>query len=206
MQATETKKQLKLHEPEAALAWIGAFKARCRAKKKADRTTPADLQVTDQFLFRCGVESLMKVKSLVASTKVETMAFNKIKTVLENYLLSRKRLVIAEQTIFVAYTQRNGESSGDVLARLKEAARYCEFDHLKTIADPEAYMIRLRFFVGLQKSEHKLKVLENLQQNPNATKDDILLVFQQREQTVQFVNKQNEPNQTVSSADKKTGR
>ena len=56
MQATETKKQLNLHEPEAALAWIDAFKARCRAKKKADvpaaGTTPADLQVTDQFLFR----------------------------------------------------------------------------------------------------------------------------------------------------------
>ena len=65
MQATETKKQLNLHEPEAALAWIDAFKARCRAKKKTDvpaaGTTPADLQVTDQFLFRCGVESLVAV-------------------------------------------------------------------------------------------------------------------------------------------------
>ena len=53
MQATETKKQLNLHEPEAALAWIDAFKARCRAEKKADvpaaGTTPADLQVMDQF-------------------------------------------------------------------------------------------------------------------------------------------------------------
>ena len=194
MQATETKKQLNLHEPEAALAWIDAFKARCRAEKKADvpaaGTTPADLQVTDQFLFRCGVESLMKVKSLVAPTKVETMAFNEIETVLESYLQPRKRLVIAEQTKFVAITQRKGESSGDFLARLKEAARYCEFGNLKTIADPEAYMIRLRFIAGLQNSEHKLKVLEHLQQNPDATIDDILLIIQQREQTVQFVNKQ----------------
>ena len=60
----------------------------------------------------------MKVKSLVAPTKVETMAFNEIETVLENYLQPRKRLVIAEQTNFVAITQRNGESSGDFLARL----------------------------------------------------------------------------------------
>ena len=204
MQATETKKQLNLHEPEAALAWIDAFKARFRAEKKADvpaaGTTPADLQVTDQFLFRCGVESLMKVKSLVAPTKLETMAFNEIETVLENYLQPRKRLVIAEQTKFVAITQRNRESSGDFLARLKEAARYCEFGNLKTIADPEAYMIRLRFIAGLQNSEHKLKVLEHLQQNPDATMDDILLVIQQREQTVQFVNKQNEQNETVSFA------
>ena len=61
-------------------------------------------------------------------------------------------------------------------------------------------MIRLRSIAGLQNSEHKLKVLEHLQQNPDPTIDDILLVIQQREQTVQFVNKQNEPNETVSFA------
>ena len=83
---------------------------------------------------------------------------------------------------------------------MKEAARYCEFGNLKTIADPEAYMIRLRFITGLQNSEHKLKVLEHLQQNLDATINDILLFIQQREQTVQFVNKQNEPNETVSFA------
>ena len=143
----------------------------------------------------------MKVKLLVAPTKVETMAFNEIETVLENYLQSRKRLAIAEQTKkVVAITQRNGESSGDFLARLKEAARYCEFGNLRTIADPKAYMIRLRFIAGLQNSEHKLKVLEHLQQNPDATINDILLVIQQREQTVQFVNKQNEQNEIVSFA------
>ena len=44
----ETRMQLNLHEPEAALAWIDAFKARCRAEKKADvpaaGTTPADFK------------------------------------------------------------------------------------------------------------------------------------------------------------------
>ena len=68
----------------------------------------------------------MKVKSLVAQTKVETMALNEIETVLENYLQRRKRLVMAEQPKFVAITQRNRESSGDLLAGLKEAARHCE--------------------------------------------------------------------------------
>ena len=81
----------------------------CRAEKKADLqaagTTPADLQVTDQFFFRCGVERLMKVKSLVAPTKIETMAFNEIEMVLENYQQPIKRLVFAEQTKFVAITR-----------------------------------------------------------------------------------------------------
>ena len=201
MQTTE-KKLLNLHEPEDALAWIDAFKARCRAEKKTDvdanGSNPADYQITDQFIFRCGVESLKKVKSLVAPTKLETMPFKDIATVLENYLQPRKRLVIAEQTKFVAITQKNGESSGDFLARLREAARFCEFANLKTVADPEAYMIRLRFIAGIQNSEHKMKVLEHLQQKPDATIDDILLVIQQREQTVQFVNKPTEPNETIS--------
>ena len=96
------RKQLrqKATQPEAALAWMDAFKAQCRVEKKAvvpaAGTTPADLQVTDQVLFHCGVKSLMKVKQLVAPTEVETMAFNEIETVLENYLQPRKRLVIAE--------------------------------------------------------------------------------------------------------------
>ena len=91
MQATETQKQLNLLEPVAALAWIDALKARYRAEKKANLpeagTTTADIQVTNQFLLRCSVESLMKVKQVVAPTaKVETMVFNEIETVLENYL------------------------------------------------------------------------------------------------------------------------
>ena len=85
MQATATKKQLNLHEPEAFLAWIDELTAGCRVETKADLpaagTTPGDLQVTDQFLFRCGVKCLMKVKSLVARTKVEIMALNEAGTV-----------------------------------------------------------------------------------------------------------------------------
>ena len=75
----------------------------------------------------------------------------------------------------MAITQRKGESSGDFLARLKEAARYCEFGNLKMVADPEAYLIQLGFIAGLQNSEQKLKVLEHLQQNPDATIDDNFL-------------------------------
>ena len=115
VQATETKTQLNLHELETNIAWIYAFRARCRAEKKADvpaaRTTPADLQVTDHFLLRCGVQSLMKVKTPVAPTKKEPLAFNEIETVLESYLQPRKRLVIADRTKDVAITQTNGESS-----------------------------------------------------------------------------------------------
>ena len=62
----------------------------------------------------------------------------------------------------MAITQRNGESTANFLARLSEAGRFCEFGSLKTIADLEAKMIRLRFIAGLENSEHRLKVLEPL--------------------------------------------
>ena len=60
------KLSLNLREPEDALVWLDAFAAKCRAEKKTDvaatASNAADFQITDQFLFRCGVESLKKLK------------------------------------------------------------------------------------------------------------------------------------------------
>ena len=68
----------------------------------------------------------MKVKSLVAPTKVETMTFNEIEALLQNYLQPTERLII-QQTNIVASTQRSGESS-DLPARLKEAADFVKLE------------------------------------------------------------------------------
>ena len=70
--------------------------------------------------------------------------------------------------------QRNGESSGDFLERLKEAARYCEFGNLKTIADHDTVTV----YYWITKLRTQINCVG----------------------TVQFVNKQNEPNETVSFA------
>ena len=115
------------------------------------------------------------------------MAVRENETVSKKYLQPGKRLVFAEQTKLAAITQKNGESSGDFLAELREAVRFCEFGKMKTVADPETYLIQLRFFAGLQSTKHKKRILQYLQNKPEATIDDTLLVIQQREQTVQFV-------------------
>ena len=52
------------------------------------------------------------------------------------------------------------------------------------MADPVAYMIRLRFITGLQNCEHHSKVLEPLQRIADATLDVLLLVNLQRKQVV----------------------
>ena len=71
------------------------------------------------------------------------MSSTVFQTVLRNYFQTRKQLIRAEQTKFVAITQRNRESN------FREEARFGEFDKLKNVADPEAYMIQLRFIAGL---------------------------------------------------------
>ena len=183
------KNPLNLKEPEDALAWIDAFHARC-AEKKTDRpgtnTAAQDYQITDQFLFRCGVESLKKLKALVAPKNIADMPFKDIETELKKYVEPRKRLTIAEQTKFVSIAQHCGESASDFLARLCKAARHCEFDKLKTNADPETYMIKVRFIAGLSSHEQKMRLLEFFQNNENATLDDLLTCIQQREQSLRF--------------------
>ena len=62
----------------------------------------------------------------------------------------------AEQLNFLSTTQKNGKLSAVFLARLKEP-RFCEFGNLKTIADPEAYIILFCMISGLLTSEHKGK-------------------------------------------------
>ena len=87
---------------------------RIQSPKKIDVETNggslANLQVTDQFLFRCGVENLVTINTLVQPVEVETMPLTDIKTLLKNNLRPRKRLVNAEQTKYVAITQKNGKS------------------------------------------------------------------------------------------------
>ena len=196
------EKVLDLHEPEIALAWLQAFKVRFRAEKKVDVEAnggkPNDMKVKDHILFRCSVAGLMKLEPLVAPTEMETMPVTDIETVSKIYLQPRKRLVIAEQTKFVAITKKNGESLGDFLPRHREAGRYWFFGKLQAIGDPGAYLIQLRFIAGLENSEHKIKFPQHPQNKPEGTIDDILLVIQQREQTVQFITKQSAPTESVS--------
>ena len=173
-----------------------SFKAHCRTEKKtdtlgnpdADPVVHNDFQITDQFLYRCGIEALKKLNSLVVPRKPADMPFNDIEAVIRQYIEPRQRLVIAEQSKFVSLMQNSGETASDFLARLREAARYCEFANLRTIPDPESYMIRLRFIAGLGVSEHKFKMLEHLQTTPESTVDDLLTLIQCREQTIKFVN------------------
>ena len=191
----DKSQSLNLKDADHAMAWISAFKAKCRADKKTDvlgsedPLVARDLAQTDQFLFRCGTECLVKLKSLVAPKELEEMPFNDIETVLKTYLEPQQRLVMAEQTTFVSLSQMQQETKSDFLARLRETAKHCQFDKLKTATDTSEYMVRLRFIAGLADSDEKMKAIEelNVPDGEKKTSDDILKFLQRREQALKFV-------------------
>ena len=105
VQATETKKQLNLLEHEAALLWIGAFKARCRPKTKqmCRQLERHRLIYNSRINFFSGLVWLVIGKSNGHFT-ASGMAVNEIETVLKNYEQPRKRPKIAEETKLVTVT------------------------------------------------------------------------------------------------------
>ena len=87
MQATEIKNAFLTGTNPNLLLHGNMHSKRDVEPKKTDvplsGSTLADIQITDQF-FRCVVKRLMKVEQLVAPTKLETMAFNEIETILKD--------------------------------------------------------------------------------------------------------------------------
>ena len=69
--------------------------------------------------------------------------FTDFEFVLKCCLQPCKRLVSVIQTKVVVTTKKNAKLSGDSLARLQEEVRFWEFGNLKTVADPQAYMVQL---------------------------------------------------------------
>ena len=61
--------------------------------------------------------------------------------------------VIAERTMFLSTAQGSDETETDVFARLREVARYCKFETLKTLPDLEAELLRKRFLARLKSKE-----------------------------------------------------
>lgn len=176
---------LKLNEPEDALMWLSAFKAKARCEKKADIEESSDgrqrdYQITDLFISKCGIEAQKKLSSLVAPREIESMKFQEIYATLTAYLKPTERLVVAERTMFLSTSQDSEESESDYLARLREAARYCKFEALKTSNEPEAELIRLRFIAGLKDKEEKLKLLDALRVNDRLSVEELL-------QTIQYI-------------------
>ena len=135
---------LDLQNAESATAWIMSFVAKCRAEKKEDKVntdgTVQDLQVTNLFLSMCGQDAIIKLRSLISPRNLIDTPYKDIRLAIQNYISPKERVVTAERAKFLSVIQGVGESDDDFLAPLREEARCCDFEKLKTAAHPVTAM------------------------------------------------------------------
>ena len=130
-----------------ATAWILSFVAKCRAEKKEDKINTndivQDLQVTNLFLSMCRQDAIIKLSSLISPRNLIDIQYKDIRLAIRNYI-HLKRVVTAEGAEFLSVIKSVGESDNDFLAGLREEARYCDFEKLKTAANPEEELLKIK--------------------------------------------------------------
>ena len=164
------RKTLDLQNAESCTAWIMSFVAKCRAEQKEDKVnnddTIVDLQVTNLFLSICGQDALLKLRSLMSPKKLLDTPFKEIRLAIQNYISPKERVVTAERAKFLSVVQGVGEPDDDFLARLREEARYCDFEKRKTVTNPEEELVKIKFISGLRDPEAKLGLLDGIKTKP----------------------------------------
>ena len=131
-----------------ATAWILSFVAKCRAEKKEDKINTddivQDLQVTNLFLSMCRQDAIIKLRSLISPRNLVDIPFKDIRLAIQNYISPKERVVTAEGAEFLSVIKGVVESDNDFFAGLREEARYCDFEKLKTAANPEEELLKIK--------------------------------------------------------------
>ena len=143
-----------LQNAESCTVWIMPFVAKCCAEKKEDKVnndgTIVDLQVTNLFLSECGQGAVLKLRSLMSPKNLLDTPFKEIRQPIQNYISPKE---IVERAKFLSVVQGIGETDDDFLAFLREEARYCGFEKLKTVTNPEEELLKINFISGLRDLE-----------------------------------------------------
>ena len=82
--------------------------------------------------------------------------YTDIRLAIQSYITPKERIVSAEKSNFLPVIQSVGESDHSFLARLREKARYCDFEKLKTSDNPEEELVQIKFILGFRDPEEKL--------------------------------------------------
>ena len=163
--------------------------AKCRAKKE-DKVnndgTIQDLQVTNLFLSMCGQDAIIKLRSLMSPRNVIDTPYKDIRLAIQNYISPKERVATAERAKLLSVIQGVGESDDDFLARLREEARYCDFEKLKTAANPEEELMKIMFISGLGDPEAKISLLEGIKAKPAMSVTEMTESLQFRSQAMAF--------------------
>ena len=99
---------------------------------------------------------------------------------------TKEGVVTAERAKFLSVIQGVGESDDDFLARLREEARYCDFEKLKTAANPEEELVKIKFISGLRDPEAKLRLLDSNKAKPAMSVTEMTESLRFRSQAMAF--------------------
>ena len=105
---------------------------------------------------------------------------------IQNYISPKERVVTAERAKFLSVIQGVGESDDDFLARLREEARYCDFEKLETAANPEEELVIIKFISSLREPEAKLRLLDGIKAKPAMSVTEMTESLQFRSQAMAF--------------------
>ena len=169
--------------------WIKSFVAKCRAEKKEDKVntdgTVHDLQVTNLFLSMCGQDAII-LRSLISPRNLIDTPYIDIRLAIQNYISPKERVVTTERAKFLSVIQGVGDSDNDFLARLREGARYFDFEKLKAAANPEEELVKIKFISGLRDAEAKLRLLDGIKAKPATSVTEMTESLQFRSQVMAF--------------------
>ena len=110
--------------------------------------------------------------------------FKEIRQAIQNYISPKERVETAERAKFLSVVQGVGESNDDFLAGLREEARYCDFEKLKTVTNPEEELVKIKYFSGLRDPEAKLRLLDGIKTKPTMSLSEMTESLQFRSQAM----------------------
>ena len=93
-------------------------------------------------------------------------SYKNIRLAIQKYISPKERVVTAERAKFLSVIKSVEESDDDFLARLREEARYCDFKKLKTVANPEEELAKIKIISGLRDPEAKFTLLDGIKAKP----------------------------------------
>ena len=93
---------------------------------------------------------------------------------------------MAERAKFLFEIQGAGESDDYFLQRHRQEPRYCDFEKLKTAANPEEELVKIKFISGLRDPEAKLRLLDGIKAKPTMSIPEMNKSLQFRSQENAF--------------------
>ena len=174
---------LVLQNAESATAWIvfSGEMSRSQERGQDEQRCYYSGSTGNQFLSMYGQDAIFNFRSLMSPRNSIDTPYTYVRLAIQNYI-SPKDSVNGRKVLSVI--QGVGDSNDGFLARLSEEARYCDFEKLKTAANPEEELVKIKS--GLRDLQAKLRLLDGTKAKPAMSVTELTLSLLFRSQAMAF--------------------